>query len=69
MQNVSMNSLCGKLEALHVNRSMPSLIGDIYLKKTYHDQTGMFQLYEHADYQNRIDVTALARQGLRHFSR
>ncbi|MBS7528872.1 hypothetical protein KHM83_19575, partial [Fusibacter paucivorans] len=33
IQNVSVNSLCDKLEALHVDRSTPSLIGDIYQKK------------------------------------
>ena len=65
--NADMNSLCGRLKTQHTERSMPSLIRDIYQKNTYHDQTGMYQVYEHADYQNSSNVTALARQGQRHF--
>ncbi len=42
-QNASMNSLYGRLLAQHSERSMPSLIRDIYQKYTYHDQAGMIQ--------------------------
>lgn len=42
-QDASMNSLCDRLGAQHAGRSMPSLIGDIYQKNTYHDQAGTIQ--------------------------
>jgi hypothetical protein len=42
-QDASMNSLCDRLLTQHSERSMPSLIRDIYQKNTYHDQAGMIQ--------------------------